>query len=84
LRIIELDEIGRHVPTVTVWLTTHIDSLTGIQPATIARYRTYVARDIDPVFGSLLSPRQRSRNGSSSSVAAARKSRTSTASCRVL
>ena len=53
LRIIELDEIGRHVPTVTQWLHTHIDNLTGVQPATIARYRTYVARDIDPVFGSM-------------------------------
>ena len=53
LRIIELDEIGRHVPTVTDWLTTHIDNLTGVQPATIARYRTYVARDVDPVFGSM-------------------------------
>ncbi len=51
LRIIELDEIGRHVPTVTEWLHSHIDNLTGVQPATIARYRTYVARDIDPVFG---------------------------------
>jgi hypothetical protein len=53
LRIIELDEIGRHVPTVTEWLHTHIDNLTGVQPATLARYRTYVARDIDPVFGSM-------------------------------
>jgi integrase len=53
LRIIELDEIGRHVPTVTEWLTTHIDNLTGVQPATLARYRTYVARDVDPVFGSM-------------------------------
>ncbi|MGH3556168.1 MAG: hypothetical protein ACRDTK_01360 [Mycobacterium sp.] len=52
LRIIELDEIGRHVPTVTEWLTTHIDNLTGVQPATLARYRAYVTRDIDPVFGS--------------------------------
>lgn len=51
LRIIELDEIGRHVPTVTEWLYTHIDNLTGVQPATLARYRTYVTRDIDPVFG---------------------------------
>jgi hypothetical protein len=46
LRIIELDEIGRHVPTVTEWLRTHIDNLTGVQPATLARYRTYVARDV--------------------------------------
>ena len=53
LRIIEFDEVGRHVPTVTEWLTTHIDNLTGIQPATIERYRTYVVRDIDPVFGSM-------------------------------
>jgi hypothetical protein len=36
LRIIEHDEIGRHVPTVTEWLTTDIDSLTGVQPATFA------------------------------------------------
>ena len=53
LRIIELHEIGRHVPTVTEWLRTHIDNLTGVQPATLTRYRTYVARDIDPVFGSM-------------------------------
>jgi integrase len=53
LRIIELDEIGRHVPAVTEWLHTHIDNLTGVQPATLARYRSYVARDIDPVFGSM-------------------------------
>jgi integrase len=53
LRIIELDEIGRHVPTVTAWLITYIDNLTAVQPATLARYRTYVARDVDPVFGSM-------------------------------
>jgi hypothetical protein len=49
LRIIELDEIGRHVPTVTAWLSTHIDNLTGVSrppsrataltsPATWTRY----------------------------------------------
>ncbi|GAB7071251.1 hypothetical protein JCM12141A_55400 [Mycolicibacterium hodleri] len=53
LRVIELDEIGKHVPTVTEWLTSHIDNLTGVQPATINRYRTYVRRDVNPVFGSL-------------------------------
>ena len=53
LRILELDEIGCHVPTVSEWLNTHIDNLTGVQPATLARYRTFVARDIDPVFGSM-------------------------------
>lgn len=53
LRIIELDEIAPRVPTVNEWLHTHIDNLTGVQPATLARYRTYVARDIGPVFGSM-------------------------------
>jgi integrase len=53
LRVIELDEIGKHVPTVGEWLHTHIDNLTGIQPAIINRYRTHVARDIDPVLGTL-------------------------------
>jgi integrase len=38
---------------VTEWLTTYIESLTGVQPATVNRYRTYVVRDIAPVFGSL-------------------------------
>ena len=32
---------------------THIESLTGVQAATVNRYRTYLRRDIDPVFGSL-------------------------------
>lgn len=31
----------------------HIDNLTGVQPATTARFRTFVARDVDPVFGSM-------------------------------
>jgi integrase len=53
LRIVELDEIGRHVPTVTEWLHAHIDNLTGVQSATLALYRSYVARDVDPVFGSM-------------------------------
>jgi integrase len=53
LRVIELDEIGRHVPSVTEWLRTHIDNLTGVQPATVARYRAYLDRDIAPAFGSM-------------------------------
>jgi integrase len=46
LRIIELDELGRHVPTVIDWLRTYIDNLPGVQSATIDRYRSYVRRDI--------------------------------------
>ena len=53
LNVIELEESGRHVPTVAQWLTEHIDSLTGVQPATVARYRTFVSRDIAPVMGHL-------------------------------
>ena len=53
LRVIELDEIGKHVPTIIEWLTTHIDNLTGVQPGTVNRYRTYVRRDVAPAFGSL-------------------------------
>jgi integrase len=34
LRIIELDEIARRVPTVTEWLHNHINNLTGVQAAT--------------------------------------------------
>jgi hypothetical protein len=85
LRIIELDEIGRHVSTVAEWLTTHIDNLTGVQPATLARYRAYITRDIDPVFGSMpvsAVTETASRAGASSSTAAARPSRTSTVSSR--
>ncbi len=40
LRIVELDEIDRHFPTVTEGLYTHIDNLTGVQPATLARHCT--------------------------------------------
>jgi hypothetical protein len=32
------------------WLHTHIDNLSGVQPATLARYRTYVIRGIEPIF----------------------------------
>jgi len=65
LRIIELDEIGRHVPTVTAWLSTHIDNLTGVQPA-LARYRTYSPATWTRYSGlcrSRRSLRRRSRGG---------------------
>jgi hypothetical protein len=42
------DEIGWHFPTVTEWPSNHIGNRTGIQPATIQRYRTAVARDATP------------------------------------
>lgn len=51
LRVVELEEAGRSVKTVRQFLTEHIDSLTGVQPATVDRYRTYVSRDV--TFGDL-------------------------------
>lgn len=37
---------ARTTPTVAQWCTTHIDSLSGIQDDTIARYHRYVANDL--------------------------------------
>ncbi len=39
--------------TVTEWLTQHIDELTGVQAATIDRYRAYLSRDVTPSIGHL-------------------------------
>lgn len=44
---------GPTVLTVEQWLTHHIDTLTGIEAATRARYRRYVARDISGAFGAI-------------------------------
>jgi integrase len=52
-RVLELEEKQYRVPTVEEFLTTYIDSLTGVQPATVKRYRSYASRDIAPRFGSL-------------------------------
>jgi integrase len=60
LRVIEFDEIGRHVPTVTDWLTTHIDNLTGVEPATLARRRAIRLRLLAHPDSSAL---RRPRNG---------------------
>lgn len=53
VRILEVEESQIRVPTVTEFLLEHIDSLTGVQEATCNRYRTYVSRDVTPLFGSL-------------------------------
>jgi integrase len=45
-RMSDWDETGRHFPTVTEWPSNHIGNRNGIQPATIQRYRTAVARDV--------------------------------------
>jgi integrase len=40
-------------PTLTGYLTGHIDQLTGIEQKTLDDYRRYVRRDITPFFGEL-------------------------------
>jgi integrase len=39
--------------TVTKWVKHHIDQLTGIQPATRAKYRAYLDNDITPHLGDI-------------------------------
>lgn len=53
MRILELEEAGQRGVTVTEYLDQYISALTGVQPATIARYRSYLSRDIAPHFGDL-------------------------------
>lgn len=37
--------------TVEEWIDHHIDHLTGVEPGTLRRYRSYLANDIAPVLG---------------------------------
>ena len=46
------DELSKTL-TVTEYLGEYIDGLTGNQPATVNRYKSYLSRDITPSFGSL-------------------------------
>lgn len=39
--------------TLTDWLTSHVDQLTGIEQKTLDDYRRYVRRDIAPYFGEI-------------------------------
>jgi integrase len=39
--------------TVRTWLQRHNDSLTGVEPGTLARYRSYLANDIDHTLGDI-------------------------------
>lgn len=52
-RVLLLEETQQRGQSVTEYLTDYIDSLTGVQPATLARYRSYLSRDITPAIGSL-------------------------------
>lgn len=53
LRVLKIeDELSSSV-TVTEYLDGYIGSLTGVQPATVNRYRAYLANDITPAFGTL-------------------------------
>lgn len=39
--------------TVTAWLNSHIDHLTGVEQYTLDKYRAYVRNDIGPVLGEI-------------------------------
>lgn len=52
-RILEVEEKEHRSVTVTEYLGQYIDGLTGVQPATVNRYRRYVVKDIAPVFGDM-------------------------------
>lgn len=53
MRVLEVLEAEARVPTVAEYVAGFIDRLTGIQPATMNRYKVYLSRDITPAFGSL-------------------------------
>lgn len=46
-------EIATPSQTVTEWVDKHISHLTGVQGATIAKYRAYLDNDITPYLGSV-------------------------------
>lgn len=52
-RILDAEDAVDNTLTLTEWLTEHIDGLTGVQPATLTRYRSYLSRDITPSIGHL-------------------------------
>lgn len=39
--------------TLRAWLDKHNDTLTGVEPGTLARYKAYVANDIGPALGDI-------------------------------
>lgn len=44
---------GRHLWTVGAWVKHYIDHLTGIDQRTLADYRGYLRKDIEPVLGAI-------------------------------
>lgn len=52
LEIVNVDASRRSM-TVAAWIGHHIDHLTGVEPATVRRYRSILSRDIGPAFGSV-------------------------------
>ncbi|TDH57517.1 site-specific integrase [Mycobacterium eburneum] len=53
MRIVEVEESGRHVRTLVEWLKEHCDHLTGVEKGTVTRYRRYIDNDIEPFFGDM-------------------------------
>ncbi len=53
IRISAAEEAATNGLTLTEWLTEHVDHLTGVQAATLNRYRAYITNDITPHIGSI-------------------------------
>lgn len=52
-RVLEIEEKNLDAVTVTEYLGQYIAALTGVQLATVNRYKRYVSKDITPAFGDL-------------------------------
>lgn len=51
--VLQIVQAPREAQTVAQFLTRHIDTLTGVQPGTVAKYRAYVANDIADSIGAI-------------------------------
>lgn len=51
--ILKIVEAPKAQLTLTAWLTSYIDHLTGVTHSTTKRYRSYVANDIGPTMGDI-------------------------------
>jgi integrase len=53
LEVISATASAGSVLTVQEWIQRHIDHLTGVEQATVRRYRAYLVNDIEPSFGAM-------------------------------
>lgn len=53
IRMLEIEEAGKHTHSLVEWLREHCDGLTGVEKATVDKYRRYIVNDIEPFFGDM-------------------------------